>query len=101
MTPSIQTRVLLLLSSAVAIVGVVDGLVDGDRDVVAMFVIVGLVLATLLWRVSWRRPAIPMRADLVKWMERRAVEGGESVEAVADRAVAAYRAGLSVDDVDE
>ena len=35
--------------------------------------------------------AVPLRRDLVTWLRRRAATTGEPLEAVADRAVAAYR----------
>ena len=95
MTPSTQQRIVLLLVAAVSVVGIVDGIVGGDADVVIMFALTLLGWAVVFLRISWHRPAVPIRADLVRWMESRAVEGGEPIDAVADRAVAAYRRGLT------
>jgi hypothetical protein len=100
MTPSTHNRVVLVLIAAVTVVGVIDGVVSGDADVVALFALVLLGLAIIWARISWHRPAVPVRSDLVTWMEERAIEGGESVDSVVDRAVAAYRSGLTTSDHD-
>jgi hypothetical protein len=100
MTPSSQNRVVLALVATVSVVGVVDGIVSRDADVVALFALSLVGLALVYLRISWHRPAVPIRADLVRWMEERAVDGGESVDAVADRAIAAYRRGLTATESD-
>jgi hypothetical protein len=101
MTPSTQQRILLRLVAAVSVVGIIDGIVGGDVDVVLMFSLTLLGWIVVVLRISWHRPAVPIRADLVRWMESRAVEGGESIDAVADRAIAAYRQGLTAPTTDE
>ena len=84
-----------------SVVGIVDGIVAGNADVIAMFSLITFGLLVLWLRISWHRPAVPVRADLVRWMEGRAIEGGESAADVADRAIASYRAGLTPRDVDD
>lgn len=100
MTPSTRNRILLVLLAVVAVVGLIDAVVSGDADVVALFALVLLGLTVMWARISWHRPAVPVRADLVTWMELRAIEGGESVDSVVDRAVSAYRSGLTTIDHD-
>lgn len=96
LTPNLSNKVILFLASIVAIVGVIDAWVDADWDLGALFGLI-LVLLVVLWaRLSYGRPAVPLRADLVGWLDERAVSAGESIEGVADRAVSAYRAGLTV-----
>ena len=95
MTPTTQNKILVLLAAVVAIVGVVDSVVDSAWDHLTLFAII-LVLLGLMWlRMAGRRPAVPIRADLVAWLDDRAVSSGDSLGTVADRAVSAYRAGLS------
>ena len=95
MTPTTQNRILVLLAGVVAVVGIVDSLVDSAWDHLTMFAIILAFLGLILLRMAGRRPAVPIRADLVAWLDDRAVSSGESLETVADRAVSAYRAGLS------
>jgi len=93
--PSLSNKLILIAASLTAVVGVADAAVAGNWDLVAVLGIV-LGLQVLLWiRISWGRPAVPLRADLVRWLGDRAVAGGEPLERVADRAVGAYRTGLT------
>lgn len=94
MSPTLSSRTILALLILTAAVGALDAAVGGQWDlfaVTAVVVVLGLALAALS---SWRRPLVPLRADLARWLARYAAEGGEQTAAVADRAVAAYRAGL-------
>jgi len=93
--PNLSNKLILAAASAIAVVGLVDAAVAAAWDLV---VLIGMILGlhVVLWiQLSWGRPAVPLRADLVRWLGDRAVAGGEPVERVADRAVAAYRVGLS------
>jgi hypothetical protein len=95
--PTVVTWVTLIAMAAVAAIGAIDAAVGGSWDQVALF---GLLLATtvtLLARTTVRRPLLPVRADLFRWLARRAAVTGERTEHLADRAISAYRAGL-VDD---
>ena len=96
MTPKLSNRMILALAGVVSVVGLADAAVDTDWDEFGLFVLVLVLVVVLAARISWGRPAVPLRGDLVAWLEERAVDGGESPEAVADRAVAAYRAGLTI-----
>lgn len=94
MTPTVSTRLVLVLLCVVAATGALDAAVDAHWDMVAVFGL-NLVLATLLLvRHQSRRPPVPLRADLVDWLRDRAALTGEDPEMLADRAVSAYRAGL-------
>jgi hypothetical protein len=76
-------------------VGGLDAGRSGAWDLVAIFAALVVGLVALLARTSLQRPLVPLRADLVRWMGQRAAISGEPTGAVADRAVAAYRAGLT------
>ena len=98
MRPTVVTRVTLIAMAAVAGIGAIDAATAGSWDQVALF---GLLLAatvTLLVRTTVRRPLLPIRADLFRWLARRAAVTGERTEHLADRAISAYRAGLVGDE---
>lgn len=95
MAPTTLNRVVLLMSSLVLAVGVIDGIVSREWDFLAVFAVALALQLLLLARLSGRRPAVPIRRDLVAWLRTQAAMGGESMEAVADRAVSAHRAGFS------
>ena len=99
MSPALVNRLLLALVVVVAVVGLADSSVQGDWDVFVLFAAIAVVVTVLLLRTFAGRVAISLRRDLVEWLDERAVAGGEPPERVADRAVSAYRAGLSVDPV--
>ena len=94
MVPSVTNRAVLALTVAVAVVGAVDAAVSIDWDLFVVFVLIGLLQLVLLLRLSGRRPALSVRADLVRWLRDRAASEGESTERIVDRAVSAYRDGL-------
>jgi hypothetical protein len=95
MAPTALNRLVLLMSSLVLAVGVIDGIVSHEWDFLAVFVAALALQLLLLARLSSRRPAVPIRRDLVAWLRDEAALRGEPMEAVADRAVSAYRAGFS------
>ena len=82
-----------------ATIGAVDAAVGSSWDLVVIFVaVIGLGAAGLAR--SWaRRSSVSVRGDLVTWLDQRAAANGERIEDVADRAVAASRAGISDDPV--
>jgi hypothetical protein len=99
MAPTTLNRAVLLMTSLVLAVGVVDGIVSREWDFLAVFAMALALQLLLLVRLGGRRPAVPIRRDLVGWLRDQAALGGESMESVADRAVSAYRAGFT--DLDE
>ena len=63
----------------------------------AVLFAVGLLLlmfVVVLRPASSQRGAVRLRSDLVEWLQQRSAATGETPEAVADRAVAAYRTSL-------
>lgn len=99
MAPTTLHRAVLLTTAVVLAVGVVDGIFSREWDFLAVFAVALALQLLLLARLSGRRPAVPIRRDLVGWLRNQAALGGEPMEAVADRAVSAYRVGFS--DLDE
>lgn len=99
MAPTTLNRVVLLTTALVLAVGVFDSVISREWDLLAVFAAALALQVILLARLSGRRPAVPLRSDLVAWLRNRAALNGEPMETVADRAVSAYRAGFS--DLDE
>jgi hypothetical protein len=99
MAPTTLNRAVLLMSSLVLAVGVVDGVASREWDLLAVFAMALALQLLLLARLGGRRPAVPIRRDLVGWLRNQAALGGESMESVADRAISAYRGGFT--DFDE
>jgi hypothetical protein len=92
MAPTTLHRAVLLTTSVVLAVGVADGIVSREWDLLAVFAMALALQLLLLARLSGRRPAVPIRRDLVSWLRNQAAVGGEPMEAVADRAISAHRA---------
>ena len=102
MSPTGTVRMLVTANIVVLTIGSVDAGIGGQWDLFVLFAI-GLALSVaLLFRVESRRPAIPIRRDLVIWLRDRASLSGESLTTVTDRAIATFaeRYGV-VSDVDE
>ena len=94
MPPDYFSRSLLAATLICLGVGLVDALVEGHTDT-AVIVACATALLAAYAAHQWRqRPTIPVRRDHAVWLHERAVEGEESMTAVVDRAVGAYRAGL-------
>lgn len=94
MTPTRGNALLVGVLAIVCVTGLVDAIGGQTWDHAALFG-AGLALAALLLaRFSASRPAIPLRSDLVAWLQRRSQLTGESLERVTDRAVASYRSSL-------
>lgn len=99
--PGSSPRVLLVLvlATAVALVGLVDAVVGRTWDFVAVFGLALLLQLVVLLQTVTGRAVLTVRRDLAAWVADRAVATGETPEAVIDRCVASVRAGL-VDDVE-
>lgn len=95
MKPTMVTRMTFAVMVAIAAVGVLAAGLEGDWDLAVVFLVLGVLAAVLLARTSTRRPLVPIRADLVRWMSARAAIDGDRTERLADRAIAAYRDGLT------
>ncbi len=97
MSPTGFVRTLIVASVLVLVIGSIDAGISGDWDLFVIFAL-GLALnLVLLSRVESRRPAIPIRRDLVAWLRDRASISGESLTAVTDRAIATYADRYGVD----
>jgi hypothetical protein len=94
MTPTSATKVLLVAIVVLGVVGIVDAVIGEVWDHVALFGIVVALATTLLVRANWRRRAVLLRADHVRWLVTRSQLTGEDVEHLTDRAVATYRHAL-------
>jgi hypothetical protein len=95
MAPTKLNRAVLLMSSLVLGVGVIDGIVSRAWDFLAVFTMALALQLLLLARLGGRRPAVPIRHDLVDWLRDQASLGGEPMDATVDRAISAYRAGFT------
>lgn len=93
--PTMVTRMTLAVMISIAAVGVLAAGLEDDWDLAVVFVVLGVLAVVLLARTSTRRPLVPIRADLVRWMSARAAVDGDRTERLADRAIAAYRDGLA------
>jgi len=90
MSPSGTAKMLVTASVLILVIGSIDAGISGDWDLFTLFVIgLGFNLALLL-RLESRRPAIPIRRDLVAWLADRASVSGESLTTVTDRAIATF-----------
>ncbi len=90
----VSTRVLLSISLAVTVVGVLDALIGNDWDLLVVFGISGLLQLALWLRQRASRTPVTLRADLAHRLERQAQRTGEPFDTVLDRAVSWYENGL-------
>ncbi|MFJ2666381.1 hypothetical protein ACIO14_18725 [Nocardia fluminea] len=98
MTADAGARWLMIAVGVFAAIGVIDAATGGNKDLVVVFgAIIALSAAAALRLSSGNRRSIRVRADLARWLAIRAADGDERIGTVADRAVAAYRSGLTSD----
>jgi hypothetical protein len=102
MSPTGTMRMLVVANAVVLIIGSIDAAIGGQWDLFVLFVLSLVFGLALLARVESRRPAIPIRRDLVAWLRDRASLSGESLTTVTDRAISTFveRYGV-VSDVEE
>jgi hypothetical protein len=91
---SVSSRVIVVATTAVAVIGAVDAIRGRNGDLVVVFLVVAALQALLLVRLQFGRRPIPLRPDLVAWLDERASITGEPPERIADRCISEYRAGL-------
>ncbi len=90
MNPTGTTKLLVVAAIVVALAGAIDAAIGGQWDLFVLF-LAGLGIATVLGlRLESRRPAVPIRRDLVAWLRNRSSISGESLSAVTDRAISTY-----------
>lgn len=97
MTVDASARWLMLAVGVFAAIGIIDAAIGGNGDLVVVFGAIIALSAAASLRLSGNRRSIKVRADLARWLAIRAADGDERVGTVADRAVAAYRSGLTSD----
>lgn len=90
-----HARGLMITVGAIALIGLIDAATGRNWDLVVVFGASIVLTAAAAVRLSVTRRSIGIRDDLARWLEDRAAAGDEPVERVADRAVAAYRSGLT------
>ena len=90
-----RTPVLLLVALLVAAVGLVDVVRSGGSDLAVLFAALLVLLAAALVTALRGRRSVELRPDLATWLREQSAATGEPVERLADRCVAAYRAGLT------
>lgn len=90
----IGTVILAIGIVAAAIAGLVDAIVSKEGDFAAVFLLIIVLAGALLLRSVGSRRRLAVRGDLYRWYAQRAAIGGERIERVTDRALAAYRAQL-------
>lgn len=91
MAPSHSVRLMVVSLAVICSIGAVDASISREWDLlVVLMVALGLSLA-LVGRLESRRPAVPIRRDLVAWLRDRSGVSGESIGVLADRALADYR----------
>jgi hypothetical protein len=93
----LRTAVLLVIALVGTAVGLVDVVRDGNSDLTLLLTGLLLVQAAALATALLGHRGVRLRPDLTAWLERQAAATGEPVERLADRCVAAYRAGLTGD----
>jgi hypothetical protein len=101
MRPTLFTRLLLGTMVAASLIGGIDAGRGGQWDLVTLFAVLCMMSSYLLLRTSSLRPLVPIRGDLVRWMTARSSVSAERTETLADRAISAYRAGLTGDTQDQ
>jgi hypothetical protein len=90
-----RTASLLVVALVPAGVGLVDVLRNGDSDLVLVLTALLILLAAALATALRDRRAVELRPDLAGGLRTQSAATGEPVERLADRCVAAYRAGLA------
>ncbi len=94
MIPTPNSALVLTIATLASFVGAIDAGVGDEWDLFAVFALVAALQLVLLAQVRAKRPLVPLRSDLVAWLRNEAALTDEPMEKLADRAVAAYRAGL-------
>lgn len=91
MQPRIGDQVLAGVAGAVLVIGLVDALLGGVWDLLAVLALALVPVGWLLVRLRSPRPDTTLRIDLHRWVAEHAARTGQRPEVVVDRSVAAYR----------
>jgi hypothetical protein len=87
-------RVLLAMIVLFASVAAFDAVRGGHWDQFAMLLVIAALAVVSLALYLSRRPGVRPRSDLMAWLDDQAALTDDSPDAIADRALAAYRAEL-------
>lgn len=93
----LRTAALLVSAVVATTVGLVDVVRDEDGDLTLLFAGLLLLQLAALATALLDHRGVRLRPDLTAWLTRQATATGEPVERLADRCVAACRAGLTDD----
>lgn len=101
MRPTILVRTTLAVVLVLCGVGALEAALGDEWDLVALFGAAAVPTTVLLVGTWGARQHVLVRSDLAQWIRSRAAVTGERPGDLADRAVAAYRDGLTGEDRDE
>ncbi|MEA5558038.1 hypothetical protein [Nodularia spumigena] len=87
-------RILLAIIGLFAAVAAIDAVRGEHWDQFAMLVVIAALAVVSLALYLSRRPGVRPRPDLMAWLADQAALTDDSPDAIADRALAAYRAEL-------
>lgn len=87
----------LTLSTVLTALAVLDAGRERSWDLVVLLGAALLLQLGLVAAGTGARREVALRADLYAWAAQRSADTGEDLDHVADRCVAAYRAGLTSD----
>jgi len=90
-----STGALVALILLAALVGTVDAAIGRSWDLVVVQGSIIVLAALLGLGAITGRTGLTLRRDLARWLTEIAADGAERPDDVLDRAVAAYRAGLT------
>lgn len=93
--PTERNKWLVGLVTLIVALALVDSLVAGTWDLVVVLGLAVILLLVLIGSFGAARPALTVRGDLFRWLDQRSAATGEPLERIADRCIAAYRAGLT------
>jgi hypothetical protein len=94
MSPRRQIRFLVGLGFLLTAVAAIEVATNENWDAFWVLVGAGVIHLLAIARLGGRRLSLPIRADLVRWLESRSESTGEPVQRIADRGLAMYRASL-------
>ena len=72
LTANLTIRLLLLATTILALVGLLDASIGREWDLVVVFSLILAVQLALWVRLSWGRTSVAVRRDLVHWLRERA-----------------------------
>lgn len=93
MNSSLTTYATTGTLAVIAVVGLIDSIVDDRAGPAVLFAILAVGIVVLA-RVRVDETTVTLRRDLASWLERTAPVTGESVEDMNARAVSRLRAGF-------